>query len=68
VVQLSFLGFGYRKCPVVKRSKEMPFGGEGVEQGLGLAVSVGGFRATLFHIGSFWRLNELGYLPKLALI
>ena len=43
----------------------MPFGKEGLEQGVGLALSGGGFRATLFHIGSLWRLNELGYLPKL---
>ncbi len=33
---------------------------------IGLAVSGGGFRATLFHIGSFWRLNELGWLSKLT--
>ena len=32
--------------------------------GVGLALSGGGFRATLFHIGALWRLNELGYLPK----
>lgn len=32
---------------------------------LGLALSGGGFRATLFHIGSLWRLNELGLLEKL---
>ncbi|WP_044591537.1 hypothetical protein [Bradyrhizobium sp. LTSPM299] len=38
----------------------MPFGSEGVEAGLGLALSGGGFRATLFHIGSCWRLIELG--------
>jgi len=43
----------------------MPFGSEGVEAGVGLALSGGGFRATLFHLGSLWRLNELGYLPKL---
>jgi NTE family protein len=43
----------------------MPFNSEGVEPGVGLALSGGGFRATLFHLGSFWRLNELGYLPKL---
>ena len=30
-----------------------------------LALSGGGFRATLFHLGAIWRLNELGYLPKL---
>lgn len=43
----------------------MPFGSEGVEPGIGLALSGGGFRATLFHCGSLWRLNELGYLSKL---
>jgi NTE family protein len=29
---------------------------------VGLALSGGGFRATLFGIGSLWRLNELGLL------
>jgi NTE family protein len=43
----------------------MPFNSEAVETGVGLALSGGGFRATLFHLGSLWRLNELGYLPKL---
>jgi NTE family protein len=33
--------------------------------GIALALSGGGFRATLFHCGTLWRLNELGYLPKL---
>lgn len=43
----------------------MPFGSEGVEDGIGLALSGGGFRATLFHIGTLHRLNELGVLGKL---
>ncbi len=43
----------------------MPFSSEGVEPGIGLALSGGGFRATLFHLGSIWRLNELGLLAKL---
>jgi NTE family protein len=46
----------------------MPFGSEGVSSGVGLALSGGGFRATLFHIGSLWRLNELGFLPRLSRI
>jgi len=46
----------------------MPFGSEGVEPGIGLALSGGGFRATLFHIGAFWRLVELGVLPNLSRI
>ena len=33
---------------------------------IGLALSGGGFRATLFHIGSLWRLNELGFLSRLT--
>jgi len=36
------------------------------EPGIGLALSGGGFRATLFHLGSLWRLNELGWLPKVT--
>ena len=43
----------------------MPFGDEGLEQGLALALSGGGYRATLFHAGVLWRLNELGLLPEL---
>jgi len=44
----------------------MPFGSEGPEVGIGLALSGGGFRATLFHCGVFWRLNEVGYLQRLT--
>jgi len=44
----------------------MPFGSEGIDDKLtGLAMSGGGFRATLFHLGTLWRLNELAYLPKI---
>jgi NTE family protein len=46
----------------------MPFGSEGVEPGIGVALSGGGFRAALFHIGTFWRLAELGVLPDLTRI
>jgi NTE family protein len=35
------------------------------KEGIGLALSGGGFRATLFHVGSLWRLNEFGLLPKI---
>jgi NTE family protein len=34
----------------------------------GLAMSGGGFRATLFHAGSLWRLNELGLMKSLKRI
>ena len=33
-----------------------------------LALSGGGFRATLFHLGSLWRLNELGCFNRLACV
>src|SRR3954469_20155879 len=33
--------------------------------GTALCLSGGGYRAMLFHVGAIWRLNELGYLPKL---
>lgn len=35
------------------------------EPGLALCLSGGGYRAMLFHLGVLWRLNELGYLPRL---
>src|SRR5512135_113307 len=38
------------------------------KDGIALCVSGGGYRAMLFHLGALWRLNELGYLPKLARI
>lgn len=37
-------------------------------EGIALCLSGGGYRATLFHIGALWRLNQFGYLPKLARI
>jgi NTE family protein len=43
----------------------VPFGKEPREEGTGLALSGGGFRATLFHAGALWRMNELGLLPTL---
>lgn len=37
----------------------------GPEEGTGLCLSGGGFRAMLFHVGTLWRLNELGLLAKI---
>jgi NTE family protein len=39
-----------------------------IDPGIGMAVSGGGFRATLFHLGAFWRLNELGLLSQISRI
>jgi NTE family protein len=43
----------------------MPFCDEREREGMGLALSGGGFRAMLFHLGAVWRLNELALLPRL---
>jgi len=42
-------------------SLEAP-GGDTPSVGIGLCLSGGGYRATLFHLGVLWRLAELGYL------
>jgi len=36
-----------------------------VQPEIALCLSGGGYRAMLFHLGALWRLNELGYLPRL---
>ena len=38
------------------------------EPGIALCLSGGGYRAMVFHLGSLWRLNELGYLSRLSRI
>jgi NTE family protein len=35
---------------------------------IGLCLSGGGYRAMLFHTGALWRLNELGWLPRLDVV
>jgi NTE family protein len=39
-----------------------------VERGLALALSGGGYRAMLFHVGALWRLKELKLLGSLKRI
>ncbi len=34
------------------------------DEGLGLCLSGGGYRAMLFHLGALWRLNEAGLLHR----
>jgi NTE family protein len=38
--------------------------GRRLDEGMGLCLSGGGYRAMLFHSGVLWRLNEIGWLPK----
>src|SRR5215218_5585005 len=40
-------------------------GADKLEPGIALCLSGGGYRAMLFHVGALWRLNQLGFLPKL---
>jgi len=35
------------------------------QPGVALCLSGGGYRAMLFHLGTLWRLNDAGYLPRL---
>jgi NTE family protein len=50
-------------APVQLSQGEAP--DELLADGIGLCLSGGGYRAMLFHAGALWRLNELGYLPRL---
>lgn len=34
------------------------------EEGIGICLSGGGYRAMLYHVGALWRLNEVGLLTK----
>jgi NTE family protein len=38
----------------------------GAEEGVALALSGGGYRAMMFHVGALYRLNEIGLLSKLT--
>jgi NTE family protein len=53
--------------PVWNSEEDSPAGAAAAAPplGWGLCMSGGGYRAMLFHVGTLWRLNELGYLPKL---
>jgi NTE family protein len=43
-------------------------GPTGSEDGVALSLSGGGYRAMMFHVGSLYRLNEIGLLGKLTRI
>lgn len=42
--------------------------GRVLDDGIGLCLSGGGYRAMLFHAGVLWRLNDIGWLSKFARI
>jgi NTE family protein len=37
---------------------------DGHVEGIALCLSGGGYRAMLFHVGSLWRMNEIGWLKR----
>lgn len=43
-------------------------GSSSLAPGIATCLSGGGFRATLFNLGTLWRLNEYGLLPKLKMV
>ncbi len=51
----------------IEKDKYLPSPNK-IPNSIGLALSGGGFRATLFHLGAIRRLHELGILPKLTTI
>lgn len=50
---------------VADQAARFVWDGHDLAPGLGLALSGGGFRAMLFHVGALLRLNELGILSRL---
>ena len=40
---------------------------EGIQEGMALCLSGGGYRAMVFHLGVLIRLNEIGVLGQLLL-
>jgi NTE family protein len=49
----------------VSADPTFPCGPSGLAEEIGLALSGGGYRATLFHLGALWRLNQVGWLGRL---
>jgi NTE family protein len=41
---------------------------DGIEDGVALSLSGGGYRAMVFHVGALFRLNEIGLLGRLTRI
>jgi NTE family protein len=57
--------------PVTPESSQPVSGGgpesaAGPKPGIALCLSGGGYRAMIFHLGALWRMNQLGFLKKLA--
>lgn len=60
-------GLASQSTAMMAQEKYLPSSNK-IPNSIGLALSGGGFRATLFHLGAIRRLHELGILPKLTTI
>jgi NTE family protein len=56
-------GEGIAASILVSSDEREPEAEGGVEHGIALCLSGGGYRAMLFHLGALWRLYELRLLP-----
>lgn len=59
---------GLDSASVEPVSSTAPAPAGGPKPGIALCLSGGGYRAMVFHLGALWRLNQLGFLKKLARI
>ena len=55
-----------RVSPVLSSDGELEEKRPSPGRDIALCLSGGGYRSMLFDLGAVWRLNELGYLPKLG--
>jgi NTE family protein len=62
------IGHGVQTLEDADRARGFAWQNNPLEQGIGLALSGGGFRAMLFHAGALARLNEWGVLSKIKRI
>lgn len=54
--------FRFETATETEAAIDFAWSGHPVEDGVGIALSGGGYRAMLFHVGALVRLNELGLL------
>ena len=58
-------GPSFAPRPEPASEADFPCGPANEPEEVGLALSGGGYRATLFHLGALIRLNQLGWLPRI---
>ena len=54
--------------PSIQGSEPVGLDDERIDDGVALCLAGGGYRSMLFHLGALWRLNDVGYLPRLDLV